>query len=204
MARHKVQKGETPQSIARSYTGNESRYRDLLAVNPNLGQVTGQMGAPEVDPRDWKAGMAVQIPDRWMREEGMLGAPMLRQAKRPLGVKLKKPGIPIKGPWDQMHPQWPGSYLSYWSKRIEDTIVSGANEHMGQFAQCAHLIKYGNGRARLLDWLRSYATPQEFYEAFEGQLEFPTAIPAHIWFAHPWDGQVTRNAAWEFVNGHCG
>jgi hypothetical protein len=43
-------------------------------MNPHLQTVTGQMGSPEFDPKDWHDGMSLKIPERWV-EGGMMHGP---------------------------------------------------------------------------------------------------------------------------------
>lgn len=72
-ARYTVQKGETARDVAYRYTGDPSRYIDLIPVNPHLKTVIGQMGKPVFHRKDWHDGMSVKLPDKWIERGEMNG-----------------------------------------------------------------------------------------------------------------------------------
>lgn len=87
-ARYTVQKGETAMDVAHRYTGDASRYVDLIPVNPHLQTVTGQMGKPMFDPRDWHDGLSVKLPDRWVERGQMHGRVGYPRASRGKGTEV--------------------------------------------------------------------------------------------------------------------
>lgn len=77
-ARYTVQKGETAKDVAHRYTGDPSRYIDLIPVNPHLKTVVGQMGKPVFHRKDWHDGMSLKLPQAWVESgemHGRLGTP---------------------------------------------------------------------------------------------------------------------------------
>ena len=60
-AGHEIARGETPASIARDYTGDPSRFRELVIANPALPCPGGTFAA-------LVEGQLVCLPDSWMRE----------------------------------------------------------------------------------------------------------------------------------------
>ncbi len=60
-AGHEIARGETPASIARDYTGDPLRFRELVIANPALPCPGGTFAA-------LVEGQLVCLPDSWMRE----------------------------------------------------------------------------------------------------------------------------------------
>jgi hypothetical protein len=74
-----VRKDDTPQKIAQGFTGNPSRFGELIRANPQLrtkivgrDMQTGKMVVTFMDS-DFKRDMKIRIPDGWVRS-GSVGA----------------------------------------------------------------------------------------------------------------------------------
>ena len=89
--RYTTRNGETAKDVAHKFTGDEDRYLDLMPVNPHLGTVTGHMGRPEFDPRDWHDGLGLKLPQRWV-DAGQIHGP--RPVYRSMAkVRAERPGV---------------------------------------------------------------------------------------------------------------
>lgn len=116
-------------------------------------------------------------------------------------MQVKRVMPKIQSPWDQKHPNWNGSYLAYWSLRIEKIIEwnSFYESTKDLFYPCLYAIRYGNGRSQILAWLRTFSTPQAFenamYAMYKASGPMMTFAPPDLWFARPQDKHIAATAA---------
>lgn len=213
-SRYTVEKGETARDVARRFTGDPSRYRDLIPMNPHLQTVTGQMGSPEFDPRDWHDGMSLKIPERWvqggrMHGPGSVGVARSKSTPGPTfttmpsfsqtptfnrthasRTSLSVPSSSMfTGLWSSQTPFWPGSWLAYVSQRV--AAFNGASVPEVQ------------------QWLRLWPHPNAFWEDAENYGKRSTNgpgprmhfAPEGVWFADPKHIQVLGDAASMMTQG---
>lgn len=66
---HVIRFGDTPSGLARFFTGNADRWRELGPVNPHLGspvtETSPVTGVLTTNYPGWQVGVAITIPDSW-------------------------------------------------------------------------------------------------------------------------------------------
>jgi hypothetical protein len=79
-----IQSGHIPSAIAKYYTGDALRWKELYVVNPDLGAPTA-MGFP-----NWRVGKSITIPATWNPS----GKPLPRPFSTPLRPASPTPATP--------------------------------------------------------------------------------------------------------------
>lgn len=179
-SRYTVEKGESAQDVARKFTGDPSRYRDLIPMNPHLQTVVGTLGAPEFHPHDWHDGMSLFLPERWVdtgQIHGSMGAPMMPVVHSAGSLTA------TEALWGDRHPQWAGSWLAYWSMRVG--AVVGAT--------------FGVQNPNVNSWLKQWSSPHRFENAMLGPYHCVATIPGDLWFASSMDRKVAACAAVKYM-----
>lgn len=118
--------------------------------------------------------------------------------------------------WNSPHPTWGGTYLTYWSARVDAFVHFLAQQPMpqqnppppsipGMAASCLHRLQGQDFWFAILAFLKTFATPKAFTDRFAAS---PGAVPWYSWdipigFAEQFDAYIARNAASDFVIRDC-
>ena len=64
-AKHTIVWGDTGSGLAKRYTGNAGRWKEILAANPGMTTYTDSGGATQIKP--WQIGQVINLPPGWAK-----------------------------------------------------------------------------------------------------------------------------------------
>jgi hypothetical protein len=197
-----VQPGDTVESITGRFT-HPSKWPGLVGANAAHKELVDAQGHRHAVFKELKVGETLNIPAAWVGQVG--ASPIARRVQRSPNLSMatfQRVMPQVASAWDQKHPNWNGSYLAYWSMRVEKIIEQNAPYVVVKetFPACVAAIQAGNGRPRLLAWLRSYPTPAAFENDNAGPYVVALATPYGLWFASEDDMRIAINAALKFAH----
>jgi hypothetical protein len=145
-----------------------------------------------------------------MYSGGTFGAPRFTQqqsAPRVL-VPVRRPQLGLSITWDTKHPNWPGSFISFWSKRIREGLqgVPKAGSAYDMSPLGKRVANDPNCEIKLIAWLRDrWSGPQAFVQYLPGS---PNTLPTYAQLgSYTWGSPTTytlaRFASVLYLNSVC-
>lgn len=100
---------------------------------------------------------------------GVLGAlPAVQRARPALGFYRARPALAITT-WDSEHPDWPGSWIAFWSLKIQEAFANGVRMAFSDYDISPlgkRVSQDPDLQVKLIAWLRSnYNFPSTFVDA---------------------------------------
>jgi hypothetical protein len=139
---------------------------------------------------------------------GSTGAPLVRRRMPMVKASVSRPEVSLGITWDSRHPNWPGSFVAFWSQRIHESLRRYVKAGTGTTTELAPLAQRvandPNCQVKLIAWLRDrWSGPQAFVQYLPGSpdtLPTLTQLASYTWSSA---GLLSHFAATLYLNRVC-
>ena len=210
-----VQPGDTVERITGRFT-HPSRWPGLVGANVLRKELADAEGERYACFAELEVGEPLLIPAAWAgnvgwRTTSITGAfPRIRLKKPKVSVQATPTHLNVSVPsaWDQRLDQTQYTNIAYWSQRIEAIIRNKLNWFRPDYKHCGQAFDNNTSKTRsaLIEWLRSFSSPDAFAQAMGPGISgvYPALIPIDLWFAkEPSHRYLATRGAANFMDAVC-